>query len=422
MVGGGVAGVSAAIKLQGSANVTLCESSSKLGGRINSRFDKLTGDSIDNGQHLLIGAYTSFLEMMSITNSQSNLKYYDQFKIPYYSKNQNFTLDATKIKGDLGLLKALWDLPLPKKHLRKMLRFIIKIKLGFVRYESLTCKEFLKKYNQNDSVINIFWEPLILATLNTPVDTASAELFVNVLKMGFFANSKKRQFILPNVGLSELMINSQKYLDNKINLKLKTTCTAIAYNNEKVSAKINGVEIEYDKIILALPIRKSASLLKNEMLSEISNKLSSRAIISVYLWYDKCFFEQDFAAFLGTNIQWVFNKRKIGFLEGFDKFPEYLSITISAADSLIRKSSKEIAEICDLELKSIFHDAEKAKLMQFKVIKERFATFDATVENQIIRKNLPSVHPKISFVGDWTYSDFPSTIEGAARSGENIKI
>lgn len=418
IIGGGVAGISAAMNLWDKADVTLCESANRLGGRISSRIDKTTGDSIDNGQHLLIGAYSEFLKILRISGSLDQVKTQDDFYIKYYSPSKFFALDGTKLPGDLGLLYGLLKLPIKSKEKINAIKFIIRIKLGLIK-DFNNCYEMLKYYNQIGNIYKIFWEPMILATLNTAANEASPELLLNVLKMGFFASGNNKKLIFPKVGLSDLLINTEKYLENKIKLKLNTSVTDIKIEKERIFAKINSEFVEFDKIISALPLRRASSLFKWEELEKYSNQYKS--IVSIYLWYDKKFFPDKFAAFYNTNTQWTFNKRKLGFSEGEKDFPEFLTITISDADLNKKELMQNIVYICDNELKNIFPKAKNAKLLHSKVIKEKFATFPATNEFQNWRKSLSEFHPKIKFIGDWTYLKFPSTIEGAARSGR-IKL
>lgn len=416
IVGGGVAGMSAAMELsKQNHEVSLYESAGKLGGRINSRIDKTTGDSIDNGQHLLIGAYTRFIEMLKVVGADNELYIQDDFKIKYYYKNgKKVTLDGSGNLGDLSLLIGLLKLPFsfPKK--LKTIIFIGKIKLGIISGFGQTTAELLS--SQPREIIELFWEPLVLATINTDLQNASAELLINVLKQGFFAGGDNKKLIFPKKGLTDLIIPIQEFLDEKINLSLKTTVRSIDYSKEKVKVLSSNGKEEFDKVILALPLR----VIKN-LIPEYDNydqKLRASSIISVYLWFDKKFFPDDFAAFIGTKIQWVFNKRKLGFDHGKNDYPEYLTVTISASDNLLNESPNRILEMILSELNEIFPESKGSKLHHSKIIKERNATFYASAENQELRKSVPkSINDKIYFAGDWSYLDFPATIEAAARSG-----
>ena len=65
VVGGGFAGFAAAIALQERRHeVVLLERRGVLGGRATSSRDAVTGEDVDNGTHLMIGAYAATLDLV----------------------------------------------------------------------------------------------------------------------------------------------------------------------------------------------------------------------------------------------------------------------------------------------------------------------------------------------------------------------
>ena len=63
VIGGGWAGIAAAVELTASgAHVTLIEAGRVLGGR--ARSVNIDGRTLDNGQHILLGAYRETLALM----------------------------------------------------------------------------------------------------------------------------------------------------------------------------------------------------------------------------------------------------------------------------------------------------------------------------------------------------------------------
>ena len=65
VIGGGFAGLAAAIALQEHRHeVTLLERRGVLGGRATSFPDTVTGEDVDNGTHLMIAAYTATLDLV----------------------------------------------------------------------------------------------------------------------------------------------------------------------------------------------------------------------------------------------------------------------------------------------------------------------------------------------------------------------
>ena len=413
IVGGGVAGIYAAYKSASSGNnVKLIEASSKLGGRINSRVDSISGDSIDNGQHLLVGAYHSFIELLKFIGTYDLIEYQEKFFVKYYSKNGPFSLQQ-KLPGQLGMLTALMKLDQVSFSSKiKAIQFVAKIRTNRIKSKGKTCFQLLKDENQGDDMVKVLWEPLILATINTSIQEADAFVFTEVLRLAFFADRKNGKLIFPKEGLNDLIDPfTQKFELIGGEVLFNTSIKSFERANNKWRLELTkSRNLDCDELILAIPPHKIEKL-ENEI--NIPDFTYS-PIISVYLWYDKDFMDEIIAALLDTKTQWVFNKRKLGFQNGKDKFPGYLTCTISAADDIIKKSSKEIADICDSELKSYFK--ADSNLLHYKVIKEAKATINQNLKSSQERMNFKSSEPNLKFVGDWIWTSLPCTIESACRS------
>lgn len=409
IIGGGVAGVNAAYRLQESGRqVTLVESGSKIGGRINSRIDEKTGDSIDNGQHLLVGAYTEFISLLKILGTFKDLFIQDDLLIKYFSKDEEFEL-ASSGPGDIGMLVGLMRLKYVS--LRSKLNailFILRVKSGSIRSQGKTCLELLKENSQGDDLIKILWEPLILATINTSIQEADAFIFTEVMRLSFFGKSDHGKLIFPKVGLHELLDPFyDKFAKMGGELKLNSTMKSFSKQKDHWFVELSkGESIQCKVLYLAIP----ASRIKYHSVPEFEYS----PIISVYLWYDKNFMKEKIAAMIDSKTQWVFNKRELGFHDGENEFPGYITCTISAADDILKMSSEEIANICDQEIKEFMK--VDAKLLHFKVIKEKYATLKQDLYSSEVRRSFKSNDPSLKFIGDWVWTGLPCTIESACRS------
>lgn len=416
ILGGGVAGISAAFyALKSGFDLTLVEANSSLGGRINSRIDSKTNDSIDNGQHLLVGAYSVFLDILKNIKTYDKLKIQDSFFVKYLDSNSTFNLEEKYFKGQVGLLFGL--LLLNKFTFNEKIsaiNFILKIKLNLFAKNKEKLIDVLKKNNQSNELIRILWEPMCLATLNTPINIAVTSIFANVLRQSFFAGGFASKLILSKIGLSELIFPFEKYLiENGVRLLKNHSVKEFEINDKKITkVKLTkNIELEADYFISCLPYNRLNKLIENDI------ELDSSPIISAYLWFDEVFFEDEFVAVLDKNIQWIFNKRKFGFNEGEKEFPQFLSIVISDASKLIELGNEEILNIILKEIDELF--PVKKNLLHHKIIKEKNATFLADLNNQKKRENIISPFDNLLIAGDWTDLTLPSTIESAARSGKS---
>lgn len=416
ILGGGVSGISSAyFGLKNNFDVTLIESSSQLGGRINSSVDKVTGDSLDNGQHILVSAYNVFLEIIKEIGTYNDLYIQDKFSVNYISDANLFTLEEKLFTGNIGLLIGLFNINIFNWTEKiNIINLIIKIKLGQFKNNHKPLSTILKKYKQSHNAIRVLWEPMCIAMLNTSVDYADTSVFSNVLSQSFFAGGFASKIIIPKLGLSDLTKPFKDYfIENGGELLLNSTVKEIDYSGNKINKILltKNKEIEGDFYISAFNYKRVNSLLSLDI------NLKSSSIISAYLWYDRNFFNGKFSAVLGTNIQWIFNKRELGFLAGIKEYPEYLSVVISDADKLINLPNNEILDIITREINLLF--PQEKVLLHHKIIKEKNATFWVDEESIKSRSTLHNQYNNLFFAGDWTDVTLPSTIETAARSGKS---
>lgn len=419
IIGAGVAGLSAGFHLaKNGLDVTIYEATGEVGGRVTSLLDNKTQDTIDNGQHLLIGAYFSFLEILKECNQLDKLKRMETVNIPYfYSDGRNDILKSNIKNSPLGLLMAMFGLKtISGKSKLKTLALFLRLLTNTISIKDKTVSEVLRTTNQQSDIIELLWRPLTLATLNTDIDKASLELLTTVLKKGFLANGSDSNLIFGKVPLLDLLIPHKEYILSKgskfiFNKKIESI--------QSIENKYLVDSDEFDKVILASSYLSSEKLLKSIDANYNSSKVEFSPIVSVYLWFVVDYFDFEFASFVGTTIQWVFNKRKI-FYDG--KQGGLISITISSADVIIDKSNNEIIEICLNDLKSSLKLQDLPKPLHYRVFKERNATILASPENEKNRPNWNTSVENVFLAGCFTDTKFPSTIEGASLSGKNVAL
>ncbi len=201
----------------------------------------------------------------------------------------------------------------------------------------------------------------------------------------------------------------------------------------------DGTEISADACIAAVPHEALLSLLPKEMaeengtLSGLAN-IRNSPITGVHLWYDRTVMTEPFLTLLDHTTQWVFNKsllnrtaetngagaRPMSQNEKFlsaDADGQYLQPVISASYDLIQKSRQEIIDICRRDLADVLSATRDAQLRKATVIKEVNATFSPAPGVDRWRPAQASSVKNLFLAGDWTRTGWPSTMEGAVRSG-----
>jgi squalene-associated FAD-dependent desaturase len=423
IIGAGVSGITAAIHLiKNNFHVILLEAKEKPGGRLNSLTDFKTGDVIDNGQHLLMGAYHNFLGILKELDTDYQLFIQNNLHIPFYG-NKIYDELSSDLQGKIGLIFAFLKLKyLSKKSKYLLIKLIFKIAISKIYVDNITCEQFLKEHKQNNEIINFFWEPLILATLNSSIEKAPASLLITVLKKAFLSESQNSKMIIPKVGLSDLVAPIVKYLQDNNSEYIGNSKVKSFIINEGICNGVllnDGTEINADYVISTVQpyeLQKFVTDICEEYKFMLSlYKYSS--IISVYLWFDNDIFDFEFAGIINSKLHWIFNKRRITGISNIE-YPGFITLVISAANELIKLSSNEIKEMCMNELTIVFPELEKLQLLHFRVIKEKMATFETNPDIEIMR--LPNITPikNLFIAGDWTDTKLPATIEGASLSGK----
>ena len=422
IIGAGWAGLSAAVKLtQQGYKVTVFESAKQAGGR--ARGVSFNGLDVDNGQHLLIGAYLESLDLMKTVgiNSETALK-----RLPLLLTvigKTNLTLQAPALPAPLHLLYAL----VTAKGLK------IKDKIAAVRF-GLSLKKYNYQFNKDISVEDLFsqtkqttilikqlWEPLCLATMNTPIETASANVFMRVFKDAFTNKSKDADSLLPTTDLSNLFPNAAvKYIESKggkVHIKSRVDKIKIIENKiTSVTAKINNEleNIKASQVIIAVAPQNLIKLIPDtpalKNISENITNMTYQPIVTVYLKYpEDVKLTQAMIGLSNTLSQWVFDRGS------FCKQNGLISVVISTTGKHMAMNDAKLTQTVHDEISVLF--TKQPTLIDSFVIREKRATFACTVNiNNIRPKNITPVEG-LYLAGDYTDTGYPATLEGAVRSG-----
>ena len=198
VVGAGWAGLAAAVEACAlGAQVSLLEMAPQAGGRARS-----VGE-LDNGQHILIGAYTDTLALMRRVGADPEALLLRQPLRLRYPEHD--TLQLPGGPPTLAFARAVvacraWPWPARLNLLRHSLGWAV---TGFRCPPDWSVARLcsgLPAPVRADLV-----EPLCVAALNTPAQLASAQVFLRVLKDALFSGPGSADLLLPRQGLSALL-------------------------------------------------------------------------------------------------------------------------------------------------------------------------------------------------------------------------
>jgi squalene-associated FAD-dependent desaturase len=411
VLGGGFAGLTSAVYLSKSGyKIELIEASPKLGGRAYSFKDTETNTNIDNGQHILMGCYKETLNFFELINATANLEFQKHLRVNFVKEDfRLYPLEAKGIFYPLNLVVGIlsYNALCFSERLRLILLFLKLPLIPAKDLKNLSVYEWLELEKQTENIRKAFWEILCVGALNTSIRKASAAYFVDILKKIFLRGNRSANIVLPAKGLSETYcINAQKFIEqNDGIISFSEKVENLQFESGKlVRIKTSKRIIEdFDFVVSALPLFAFERVVKDVKAFTHLNLIYS-SILSFHIWLNENRLNRDFYGLINSKVHWVFNHSS------------HITLVISDANDLIELSNEELIEIAGNEL-SKFMNIPKDKIISYKIIKEKRATFISS--NDILGQRPSSITKFSNFylAGDWVETGLPSTIEGAVKSG-----
>lgn len=391
VIGGGWAGIAAAVKLTAQGQrVTLFEAGRVLGGR--ARSVQIDGRTVDNGQHILLGAYRDTLALMRQVGADPDTLL-DRRPLQIRN-NRAFHMALPRWPAPLhvawGLLTAKGASLGEKLRMAWWMEGVKRC--GYQLPQDLSVSDWLAANGQHGAFVEHLWGPLCLAALNTPPEHASAQIFCNVLRDSL--GSPRRadtDLLLPKVPLGQLLPEPASDW-----LRAKGAELRLGHRVKSLETATTGVSIDgetFSAAILATAPQHAAALTGE------AQTLEFEPIATVYLAYpSETRLPFPMLALSGGVGQWVIDRGDglLGcVLSGHGDW-EALS-----DDALAIRLAAELA----LPTAPLWHG----------VIREKRATFSC--RPGLSRSPAATASPRLWRAGDYTWADYPSTIEGAVRSG-----
>jgi squalene-associated FAD-dependent desaturase len=422
VIGGGVAGLSAACALADAGlQVTLFERRPYVGGRASSYLHPGTEEVIDNSQHVLFGCCTNLINFYKTLGVDGKIHWFNAF---------NFIQPG----GRLTTFRPAAFLPAPLHSVPAFIRsplFTPQDKIAIGRAMSAMtkplrngadedCLAWLRRHGQTEQAIRRFWEPVLFSALNEDLDKASIRYAIKVFRELFLNTAFGGNMGVPALPLSELYGHAIEYIRARgSNVRLRDSVIRIEPRDKGITLTTSSAQHVFDFAVLAAPYHSLSSLLPNDAPGdELRRKLEhfhSSPITAIHLWFDREVTSLPHAALLDRTIQWMYQKSKLQRRSATTG--SYVELVVSASKLLLEKSREEIIELGTREFAEFFPAARIAKLVKAAVTKEVHATFSVAPGLDEHRPGAKTGWPRMFLAGDWTATDWPATMEGAARSG-----
>jgi hydroxysqualene dehydroxylase len=398
VIGAGVAGLSAAVRLvDAGSKVVVHEAASFAGGRCRSYLDPTLGVIIDNGNHLLLSGNHQALDYLDRIGARETL--HDPgaavFDFADLASGERWRLD-------LGEGRIPWWLFDRKKRVPGTTLGEYFSPLGvFIKGGSATVGEAM---DCGGPLYERLWRPLLTSALNTDPPESSAALAAALLRETLAAGGKACHPLYAGHGLGRSFIDpALAFLAARGALvRLGDRLRGIRFEEK------HAVALDFDRsqqelgaddfVILSTP-----PWIAKDLIPGLTTPDEFRGIVNVHFQIAPPSDQPTILGVINAQIEWLF------------AFPDRLSVTISNADRLIDRPREELAAEIWQETAAL--TGLPADLPPWQIVKEKRATFAATPAQNAKRPDSRTRWANVILAGDWVQTGLPATIEGAVRSG-----
>lgn len=421
VVGGGLAGMSAAVALAGTGrSVMLLEWRPYVGGRAYS-YEHLAMSEVIDSQHVVLGCCTNVVDLVKKAGIGDWIRWYDElvFLEPSGSRStlRPGTLPAP-FHQTLSFLRAPMLSMRDKAGIAAgMARFL----RGYPANDTESFASWLRRTGQTERAIRHFWEPVVVGALNDSFERCSVKYAGKIFYESFLRSAEAGRLGIPTRPLTEFFEPVVRLAQEQgVDVRLRCGLSGLRQDGERwVLTLEGGAELRADSVVLATDYRKALKLMAGlpdgASVARHGEQILTAPITTVHLWYDREVTELDHAVLLDTRIQWMFAKSRI---RGWEKARgSYLELVISASFAELPVSREEILRLALAEAIGFFPRISEARLVKSSVLKEARATFSVAPGMDSIRPEQATRWPGLFLAGDWTRTEWPSTMEGAVRSG-----
>jgi squalene-associated FAD-dependent desaturase len=436
VIGGGFAGLAAAIALQERRHdVVVLERRGVLGGRATSVRDASSGEDVDNGTHLMIGAYARTFDLVRRAGASDLLLFQDDLRLDYVDDRGFTSLRCPPLPAPLHLLAGLLRLRVPWSVRLQAIRLGLYVRAGEPPAD-MTLAEYFRRAGQGAEARRLLWDPLAIAILNDTPEGASAALFHRVYREAFLASHEASRLVFLRAGFGVLAERLGRYLEARGG---KVRRRALVRGIDLVDGRVSAVRLAQraesrpeiqagkptvaeslavDAVVVAAPWHALPEILPEAAMTPALARMAEVApspIVSIELWLDRVVVDRAMVGLRDSEVEWVFDK---GRLYGRRGAPQHLAFIVSAAFRSARKPNAELVTAATEALRRYFPAMREAQVLRSLVMREPTATFAGGPATEALRPGPLTPVAGLVLAGDWTATGLPATIEGAVRSGE----
>jgi squalene-associated FAD-dependent desaturase len=407
--------MAAAVTLAGAGRpVTVFEAAKVLGGR--ARRVDLDDRTIDNGQHILLGAYAQTLALLrTVHGERPERELFDRRRL-HLEEPGVFRFKAPPLPAPWHIAVALLTARgLPRHDRLATVAFVRRLRrLRFCCAPQLTVDCLLA--DQPALAGRLLWEPLCIAALNTPIDSASAQIFLNVMRASFAARARDSDVLVPRIDLTALFPGAAAaYIAARSGaVRMGTTVARVDALDDAVTLATEAGEGRFAAAVIAVAPHQLAHLSgpsKHAAAAAVlarTGAFTYEPIRTTYLQYSCALgLPQPMLKLDGDPGQWVFDRGQLG-------GPPGLAAVVISTDVVAARIEHDALErAIDAQLRRVVPQLPRPAWSQ--TIAERRATYACVAG--LARPAPGALEKRLYLAGDYTDPEFPATLEAATRSG-----
>ncbi len=408
VVGGGLAGLSAALELADAGReVALLEARPTLGGAVQT-LPQREGDPSpppDNGQHVALGCFERYLCFLERIGKADAIRR-QPLALPVIDERGRVEVVRP---GPLGLLRYRHLSVGGRLRVARVARALARE--SEERNEGRSFGDLLRALGQRSREIDDFWDVFIRPALNLPAEEAGAAYGIFTVKTALLAGGGASDLLLPGEPLGEMHGDAAGRALAEAGAEVRVEARVVELE-PGAAVLADGERVTGEGFVVALPPTEAAQLL-----GEAPPLLEDSPIVSVHLLFDRLLLEHPLAALLRSPAHWVFDRGRLtGHPPGKG---QYLTVVSSGVPDLLELRGRELVETMRRALTERLGAAE---LLWSRVSREPRATFAPRPGTARARPGAETARPGVVRAGAWTATGWPATMEGAVRSGERAAL
>ena len=437
VAGGGLAGLAAALHCadQG-AQVTLLERRNRLGG-LTWSFEH-NGFWVDNGQHVFLRCCDEYLDFLGRIGARGDFELPQRLDIPVVAPAER-PGGAPRV----GRLRRS-DLPAPFHLASSLLRFphlpladrvvlgravagLRRLRLDDPTLDDQVFGDWLRARGQSEAAIAAVWDLITVPTVNLRAADASLAVAAKVFQTGLLTDKSAADMGWSKVPLGRAHGDRAAAALARSGVQVRTGTRVLGIDADprpgpgpsSFCVRSDTGTSEADAVIVAVPHTEAAAILPADALPTRDRlvELGTSAIVDIHLVFDRPVTGWPVMAGCGSAVQWVFDRTASSGLETRPGGPQYLAVSMSAANDLVGRRPDDLTGWIQAELTRLLPATGEGRVLDSLVTKERQATFKARPGTGRLRPPQKTRRPGLAVAGAWTDTGWPATMEGAVRSG-----